>query len=206
MAAKSPAFRFYAQDFLNGSQTLTLAERGAYITLLCYQWDKGKVPETIREISQVLGCSTKQGESIWLHLAHKFPKDKRGRRKNKRMEAERRKQQSFSKVQSIKGKLGGKGRSRGLAPANPGQAPVSLSSSFSSSYKKSTKAAPAAGTHLSDALPTAATEVFMAAKIRKEQEEVEARAFNSPEAVAQRKEFLANCAKAAKVFPKVGRA
>src|SRR6478752_824536 len=42
---KPPAFQFYADDFLGGTLTMTLEERGLYITLLCLQWSKGFVTE-----------------------------------------------------------------------------------------------------------------------------------------------------------------
>lgn len=35
---KSPAFQFYAQDFLIGTDTMSSAEVGLYIRMLCYQW------------------------------------------------------------------------------------------------------------------------------------------------------------------------
>lgn len=35
---KPPAFQLYAQDFLTGVMSLTMEERGIYITLLCKQW------------------------------------------------------------------------------------------------------------------------------------------------------------------------
>lgn len=42
---KAPAFQFYASDFLASVMTMTNEERGAYITLLCIQWDKGWVTQ-----------------------------------------------------------------------------------------------------------------------------------------------------------------
>jgi len=42
---RAPAFQFYASDFLASVVTMTNEERGAYITLLCIQWDKGWVTQ-----------------------------------------------------------------------------------------------------------------------------------------------------------------
>lgn len=39
--AKDPAFLFYHHDFLVGVAFMSMAERGAYITILCYMADKG---------------------------------------------------------------------------------------------------------------------------------------------------------------------
>jgi len=44
--AKDPAFLFYYQDFLVGTSFMTLEEKGAYITLLCYLADKETITET----------------------------------------------------------------------------------------------------------------------------------------------------------------
>jgi len=40
-----PAFQFYPQDFITGVMYLTMEERGIYITLLCIQWSKNKIPK-----------------------------------------------------------------------------------------------------------------------------------------------------------------
>jgi len=42
--SKSPAVLFYTSDFLTGSYTMTLEQRGAYITLLCLQHQQGHLP------------------------------------------------------------------------------------------------------------------------------------------------------------------
>jgi hypothetical protein len=62
--AKDPAFLFYYQDFLVGTTFMTLEERGAYITLLCYLADKGKI--TLPEILKIIP------EHIWSAICCKF--------------------------------------------------------------------------------------------------------------------------------------
>ena len=42
--SKAPAFQFYAADFLVGTSSMTCAEVGIYIRLLCHQWDRGGLP------------------------------------------------------------------------------------------------------------------------------------------------------------------
>ena len=44
--AKDPAFLFYYQDFLVGTQFMSHAEKGAYISILCHLADKGPLPES----------------------------------------------------------------------------------------------------------------------------------------------------------------
>lgn len=43
--AKDPAFLFYYQDFLVGTEFMSMEERGIYITMLCHLADKGSLSE-----------------------------------------------------------------------------------------------------------------------------------------------------------------
>lgn len=43
---KPPAFQFYADEYLAGTIAMSLAEVGAYIRLLCYQWLNGDISPT----------------------------------------------------------------------------------------------------------------------------------------------------------------
>lgn len=88
---KSPAFSFYAKDFLTGTATMSLAERGAYVTLLAYEWDAGSVPGQASARARVLGCTAAQERSIWLKLESKFVA-RDGVFLNARLETERAKQ------------------------------------------------------------------------------------------------------------------
>ena len=62
---KSPAFSFYAKDFLTGTVTMSLAERGAYVTLLAHQWDAGCVPSDPVLRARVLGSTPAQSARLW---------------------------------------------------------------------------------------------------------------------------------------------
>ena len=62
--AQSPAFSFYAKDFLLGTATFSLSERGAYITLMSYQWDMGGVPDEAVERARLLGCSKREEAAV----------------------------------------------------------------------------------------------------------------------------------------------
>ena len=42
-----PAFQFYTDDFLGGVSDMTQAEVGAYILLLCAQWNVQPIMEAI---------------------------------------------------------------------------------------------------------------------------------------------------------------
>lgn len=105
---RPPAFQFYAADFMYGCRTLTLAERGAYITLLCHQWDKGSVPgDDLDTLALVLGTSGFSARKLWGKLADKFPYQN-ARYCNTRLEIERVKQTRFRQKMAQNGQKGGR--------------------------------------------------------------------------------------------------
>lgn len=100
---KSPAFQFYAKDFLTGTATMSLAERGAYVTLLAHQWDAGTVPSAAKERARILGCTAAEERRIWARLVSKFTLVDDAFQ-NLRLEEERAKQAEFRRRQSDRGK------------------------------------------------------------------------------------------------------
>lgn len=100
---KSPAFQFYAKDFLAGTASMSLLERGAYVTLLAYEWDAGSVPDSARDRARILGCTSGQEKSVWSVLAKKFVL-KGDAYINERLEEEREKQAEYRRRQSDKGR------------------------------------------------------------------------------------------------------
>ncbi len=96
---------------------MTQAEIGAYILLLCNQWNCGRIPED--KIRLVLIA---KGE-VTEHVLSKFPSGK-----NKRLERERKKQRDYREKQRINGAMGGR-------PAKPNPNP-SVSSGLSKSEPK----------------------------------------------------------------------
>lgn len=111
---KPPAFQFYADDFLGGTADMTQSEIGAYILLLCQQWNRGAIP-TDPERQKVLA----KGE-VSSHVLSKFSQTNDGELKNARMEIVRREQKKFSKAQSDNGKAGAKARWRNHGDPNGG--------------------------------------------------------------------------------------
>ena len=51
---KSPAFQFYPKDWLTDPDVVCMnfAQKGAYITLLCYCWLEGQLPKNDDYINQ----------------------------------------------------------------------------------------------------------------------------------------------------------
>lgn len=121
---RSPAFSFYARDFLAGTSTMSLQEVGAYIRLLAYQWDSDGVPEEADERARLLGCSKAQEKELWKKVGRKFVLAD-GVYVNARLEQERQKQTDRRQRLSDNGAKGG----RPKANANQ-QAKQSESNSF----------------------------------------------------------------------------
>lgn len=104
--ASSPAFSFYAKDFLTGTATMSLAEVGAYTRLLAYQWDAGSVPAEANERARVLGCAKAQERELWKKVGKKFVLVD-GVYLNERLEGERRKQADRRQKLAQNGSKGG---------------------------------------------------------------------------------------------------
>ncbi len=119
---RSPAFQFYADDFLAGTFIMSNEEKGLYITLLCRQWTQGHVTED--EVA-ALGSTVVQ-PSLNRVLA-KFVKGEDGNLRNARLERERDKQKAFRVQQSEKGKASAKARlNHGSTTVQPRSNPVEV--------------------------------------------------------------------------------
>jgi hypothetical protein len=96
---KDPAFLFYSQDFYTGVATLTMEDRGKYITLLCLMHQQGRMTEeTIRFL---VG-------SVSDNLKSKFRIDEKGLWFNERLELESEKRSKFTESRRINGEKGGR--------------------------------------------------------------------------------------------------
>jgi uncharacterized protein YdaU (DUF1376 family) len=104
---KSPAFSFYAKDFLSGTARMSLQEVGAYIRLLSYAWDDGNIPNDANERARLMVCSKAQERELWKKVGLKFVL--RGDVYiNERLEEERRKQVERRQRLADNGKQGGR--------------------------------------------------------------------------------------------------
>ena len=103
-----PAVLFYTSDFLTGVIDMTMEERGQYITLLCYQHQKGHIEEkTIRLL--VGSCS----DNVLKH----FIKDEEDKYYNERMDLEKEKRHNFTESRRENGKKGGRPRKQEIKPS-----------------------------------------------------------------------------------------
>ena len=131
---KSPAFQFYPSAFLASTLPMTLKETGAYIKLLCWQWEQGDIPADTPSLCRILHCTKREFDSVWKTLRVKFVQED-GRLRNPRLEHERMKQAEYRVKQAKHGKRGAKARwATPLAPHSPPMplesVPVSQSSTI----------------------------------------------------------------------------
>lgn len=83
---KDPAFLFYPGDWLGGTMGMTFEEKGAYITLLMLQFNRGHMTEHM--IGQTIG-------QLWDSIKFKFIQDKDGLYYNERLDIEKDKRRKF---------------------------------------------------------------------------------------------------------------
>lgn len=96
---KDPAFLFYSQDFYTGVATLTMEDRGKYITLLCLMHQQGRMTE--ETICFLVG-------SVSDNLKSKFRIDEKGFWYNERLEIESEKRSKYTESRRINGGKGGR--------------------------------------------------------------------------------------------------
>lgn len=102
-AEKSPAFQFYAKDFLSDGyvRMMTLEQVGAYILLLSHQWLEGGLPIELEHLAKL--CNTDfeaMKNRIWPGIHKRFEVDRSSgvsKLINKRLEREREKQKNYSR-------------------------------------------------------------------------------------------------------------
>jgi uncharacterized protein YdaU (DUF1376 family) len=107
---KPPAFQFYPADFLGGTGAMTQAEVGAYILLLCHQWNHGSIPVQPERQQNIA-----KGQVSDYVLA-KFKPGTDGELRNERLEQERQKQADYREKQRQKGLASGIARAKTHEP------------------------------------------------------------------------------------------
>lgn len=111
---KAPAFQFYPKDFLTDSHvvSMTLTERGAYITLLCLCWMERSLPTQPSALARLCRVSEAAFVRLWPALEPCFTVVN-GRLIQGRIERERRKQEVYRQLKSDAGKKGGRPKTNG---------------------------------------------------------------------------------------------
>lgn len=100
----SPSFSFYASDFILGTMLMSAEEVGAYIRLLCWQWEQGELPSDLEKLSRICGVSQKKLSGVLV----KFRVTESGGYINNRLEEVREQREHFIEIQRLNGKKGGR--------------------------------------------------------------------------------------------------
>lgn len=104
---RDPAVLFYSSDFLTGCASLTMEERGQYITLLCLEHQLGRLSEKTIRLS--VG-------SISVDVLEKFKQDENGLLYNERLEIEIEKRSNFIDTRRTNGLKGGRPKAENKKP------------------------------------------------------------------------------------------
>jgi uncharacterized protein YdaU (DUF1376 family) len=93
MASPLPYMQFFGKDWLASSSRsrMPLEAQGAYMILLCYQWEEGAIPDDQEEIRSMIHPypSPEVMTKIWPHICRVFPVSGDGLRRNPRCERDR---------------------------------------------------------------------------------------------------------------------
>ena len=105
-----PAFQFYPESWLGDPdvQMMSLAEKGAYITLICSIWVRDGFPNEEDKVRRLLG-SPKNFKTLWNNIKHKFVVVDETIH-HRRLIKERDKIEDYKNKRSKAGKIGAKAR------------------------------------------------------------------------------------------------
>ena len=111
MSEPAPAFQFYPKDFLSDGNVagMSLAERGAYITLLCICWRECSLPDDATRLARMVGATPKEFNKIWPAVRVCFTQQG-DRLTHRRLDLERAKQDIYRKRQSNAGRASAEAR------------------------------------------------------------------------------------------------
>ena len=106
----SPAFQFYPADFLADEQvvSMTLAERGLFITLLCHAWREGSIPSDLPAIARLVREPIASIRKLWGGVGLCFFDRGDGRLVHQPLEEIREKQIAYRDRQAQNGRRGGR--------------------------------------------------------------------------------------------------
>ncbi len=85
-----PMMPFFVKDWMAATVHWACAERGAYISLLAFQWANGFVPADSAELARIAGVADADFDRVWSKIGAKFDGDEKGLFNN-RLEEHRKK-------------------------------------------------------------------------------------------------------------------
>ena len=81
MKDRLPSMGVFVEDYVGSIRVrlMTLAEWGAYVHLLCLNWQEGRLQKDPKKLAKLLDCSLKEFNQNWKGIQHKFKEDSQGR-------------------------------------------------------------------------------------------------------------------------------
>jgi uncharacterized protein YdaU (DUF1376 family) len=67
-----PWFRFFYRDFLTATIGWSPAERGAYLVLICAQWESGALDRDTKILASIAGTTPEEMALLWKRVGRKF--------------------------------------------------------------------------------------------------------------------------------------
>ncbi len=123
-AFKPPAFQLYAKEFLQDEAVIAmdLEAVGAYIILLCHQWNEGSIPSDPAMLARICRTTVERIEKIWPQVAVKFApvRHVKNRLVNPKLETIRAEKMRFSHNQSKFGHRGAQKKWESKTPEKNG--------------------------------------------------------------------------------------
>ena len=91
MPSPLPYMQFFPKDWVFSSTVtrMPLEAQGAFIRLLCFQWEEGHIDDDQEGIAALLGISMERLATLWKHIERAFPLAEDGHRYNPRCAADR---------------------------------------------------------------------------------------------------------------------
>ena len=101
--AKSPAFQFYAKDWLSDAnvRSMSFAAKGVYIDLLAIYWNEGGLPASTDRLARLVGMAPAKFRRLWPAIEPCFVRIQE-QLSQKRLEDEKSKQEQFRQIQTEK--------------------------------------------------------------------------------------------------------
>ncbi len=133
MKDRLPTMPFFVRDYLGSIDVrlMTLAERGAYVHLLCLNWQEGRLPKDPKKLARLLDCSLKEFQQVWEGIRHQFKEDAQGRIYNEQVEAIKRQHLERRRKLALAGSKGGR-KTQAKRKRGSSQVPSRASSEASS--------------------------------------------------------------------------
>ena len=110
MAKAPPSFDLYHGDLIKSTSALCAMEFGAYMRLLCYQWEHGSIPVQTDARMRVCGIlDSKAWDRVWHSIQCRFDVvDERGTLRQNRLHEDREKAIATWQARKEGGKKGGR--------------------------------------------------------------------------------------------------